>query len=67
MKKLMMQRTKPTQSSIFSVRYRAKIMDAGMSMPALVFPMPMPGYVEFQVDLYYSEIQKKKFIACITL
>ncbi len=38
-------RTKPTQSGIFLVRYRNKIMDTGMPMPVLVSPMPMPSYV----------------------
>jgi hypothetical protein len=36
--------TKPTQSSIFWVRCRTKILDAGMPMPALVCSMPMPSY-----------------------
>jgi hypothetical protein len=36
--------TKFTQSGIFLVRYRTKIRDAGMPMPALVFSMPMPSY-----------------------
>jgi hypothetical protein len=38
-------RTKLTQSGIFLVRYRTKIRDAGMPMPALVSLMPMPSYV----------------------
>jgi hypothetical protein len=38
-------RTKPRQSGIFLVRYRTGIIDAGMSMPALVSTMPMPSYV----------------------
>jgi hypothetical protein len=29
----------------FLVRYRTKIQDAGMPMPALVSSMPMPSYV----------------------
>jgi hypothetical protein len=37
-------RTTLTQSGIFLVRYRTKIRDAGMSMPAFVFSMPMPSY-----------------------
>jgi hypothetical protein len=37
-------RTKLTQSSIFLVRYRTKIQDAGMPMLALVSSMPMPRY-----------------------
>ncbi len=37
-------RTKRTQSSIFLVRYRTKILDAGMPMPPLVSSMPMPSY-----------------------
>jgi hypothetical protein len=37
-------RTKPRQSSLFLVRYRTKIIDAGMPMPALVSWMPMPSY-----------------------
>ncbi len=37
-------RTKLMQSGIFLVRYRNKIMDAGMPMPALVSSMPMPNY-----------------------
>jgi hypothetical protein len=36
-------RTKLTQPGIFVVRYRTKIRDAGMPMPALVFSMPMPS------------------------
>jgi hypothetical protein len=36
--------TKLTQSGIFEVRYRTKIWDAGMPMPALVSSMPMPSY-----------------------
>jgi hypothetical protein len=36
------------QSGIFLVRYRTKILDAGMPMPALVFSMPMPSYEEMQ-------------------
>jgi hypothetical protein len=37
-------RTKPRQSSIFLVRYRTEIIDAGMPMTALVSSMPMPNY-----------------------
>jgi hypothetical protein len=37
-------RTKLTQSGIFLVRYRTKIRDTGMPMPALVSSMPMPSY-----------------------
>jgi hypothetical protein len=37
-------RTKLTQSCIVLVRYRTKILDAGMPMPALVSSMPMPSY-----------------------
>jgi hypothetical protein len=37
-------RTKLTQSSIFLVRYRTKIRDARMPMPALVSSMLMPSY-----------------------
>ncbi len=37
-------RTKLTQSGIFLVRYRTKIRDAGMPMPALVSSMSMPSY-----------------------
>jgi hypothetical protein len=40
-------RTKPMQSGIFLVRYRNKIMDVGMPMPALVSSMPMPSYDDF--------------------
>ncbi len=40
-------RTKLTQFGIFVVRYRTKIRDAGMPMPALVFSMPMPSPVSF--------------------
>jgi hypothetical protein len=39
-------RTKPAQSGISLVWYRNEIMDAGMPMPALVSPMPMPSYDE---------------------
>ncbi len=49
LKKLMMPeqvlyRTMLTQSGIFLVRYRTKIRDAGMPMPALVSSMPMPSF-----------------------
>jgi hypothetical protein len=37
-------RTEVTQSDIFLHRYRTKMTDAGMPMPALVFSMPMPTY-----------------------
>ncbi len=37
-------RNKLMQSGIFLVRYRTKIRDAGMPMPALVSSMPMPSY-----------------------
>jgi hypothetical protein len=37
-------RTKLNQSGIFLVRYRSKIQDAGVLMPALVYSMPMPSY-----------------------
>ncbi len=37
-------RIKPRQSSIFLVRYRTELSDAGMPMPALVSWMPMPSY-----------------------
>ncbi len=52
-KKLMMPEqarywTKVTQSGIFLVRYRTKIRDAGMPMPALVSSMLMPSYANFQ-------------------
>ncbi len=40
-------RTKLTQSGIFLVRYRTKIRDAGMPMPALVSSMPMPSYATY--------------------
>ncbi len=36
-------RTKLTQSGIVLVRYRTKIWDARMPMPALVSSMPMPS------------------------
>ncbi len=39
-------RTKLRQSSIFLVRYRTKIRDAGMPMPALVSSIPMPSYAQ---------------------
>jgi hypothetical protein len=39
-------RTKPRQSGIFLVRYRTKIIDAVMPMPALVFWIPMPSYAD---------------------
>jgi hypothetical protein len=50
-KKLMMPEqvqywTNLTQSGIFLVRYRTKIRDAGMPMPALVSSMPMPSYAK---------------------
>ncbi len=34
-------------TSIFLVRYRTKIWDAGMPMPALVSSMPIPSYMAF--------------------
>jgi hypothetical protein len=37
-------RTKQTQSGIFLVRYRTKIRDTGMPMPALVSSMLIPSY-----------------------
>ncbi len=40
-------RTKKTQSGIFLVRFRTKIWDARMQMPALVSSMPMPSYGDF--------------------
>ncbi len=45
-------RTKLTQSGIFLVRYRTKIRDARMPMPALVSSMPMPSYNYFPHNLY---------------
>jgi hypothetical protein len=39
-------RTKFTQSGIVLVRYRTKIGDAGMPMPALVSSMLMPSYAQ---------------------
>ncbi len=44
--------TKLTQSSIFLVRYRTKIRDAGMPMPALVCSMPMPSYGNCRFYIY---------------
>ncbi len=38
-------RTKLSQSGMFLVRYRTKIRDAGIPMPALVSSMPMPCHV----------------------
>ncbi len=40
--------TNLTQSGIFLVRYRTKIRDAGMPMPALVFSMLMHSYAQKQ-------------------
>jgi hypothetical protein len=40
--------TKPSQSCIFLVLYRTKIIDAVMPMPALVFWMPMLSYAYIQ-------------------
>ncbi len=42
-------RTKLNQSGIFLVRYRTKIRDARMPMPALVYSMTMPSYGGRQV------------------
>jgi hypothetical protein len=39
-------RTKLILSGIFLVRYRTKIRDAGLPMPALVSSMPMPSYAK---------------------
>jgi hypothetical protein len=49
-------RAKPTQSGIFWVRYRNKIMGTGMPMPALVSSKPMPSCARhrFQFHLYIS-------------
>jgi hypothetical protein len=41
---LVRHRNKAMQSGILMVRYRTEMTDAGMSMPALVFWMPMPTY-----------------------
>jgi hypothetical protein len=42
-------RNKTTQSGILLVRYLTEMSDAAMSMPALVFWMPMPTYEKFKV------------------
>jgi hypothetical protein len=44
-------RTKLMQSGIFLLRYRTKIRDAGMPMPALVSSMPMPSYAFLLVSI----------------
>ncbi len=44
--------TKLTQSGIFLVRYRTKIRDAGMLMPALVSSMPMSSYVRAPLGIF---------------
>jgi hypothetical protein len=41
-------RTKLTLSGIFLVRYRTRIRDAGMPMPALVSLLPMPSSENLQ-------------------
>jgi hypothetical protein len=46
MPELFRYRTNPTQSGIFLVWYRTKLMDIGMPMLALVFLMPMPSYAD---------------------
>ncbi len=45
-------RTTKTQSVIFLLRYRTKIWDARMQMPALVFSMPMPSYGYYYYYLF---------------
>jgi hypothetical protein len=56
-------RTKLTQSGIFLVRYRTKIRDAGMPMPALVFWMPMPsyGFNHIEMLLFFTEGTRPMF------
>ncbi len=49
-------RTKLTESSIFLVRYRTKIRDAGMPMPALVSSMPMPSYGNYAFHTHACRI-----------
>jgi hypothetical protein len=44
MPELVWYRTKLTQSAISLVRFRTKILDARMLIPALVTSMPMPSY-----------------------
>jgi hypothetical protein len=51
MLELVRYQTKPMLYGIFLVRNRTKLMDAGMPMPALVFWMPMPSYVQYTVSL----------------
>jgi hypothetical protein len=48
-------RTKLTQSGIFLVRYRTKIRNARMLMPALVSSMPMPSYEYKWIILSFGE------------
>jgi hypothetical protein len=58
-------RSKVTQSGIFLVRYRTKIRDNGMPMPALVSSMPMLSYGE-QVHLYTEVLYRTEHTAdCI--
>jgi hypothetical protein len=60
MPKHVRKRTKLTQSGIFLVRYRTKIRDAGMPMPALVSSMPMPSY-DGRIRPYRAPIHKLYF------
>ncbi len=51
------------QSGIFLVRYRTKIRDAGMPMPASVSSMPMPSYASYVAEplLRYFEEQEELY------
>jgi hypothetical protein len=55
-------RTKLTQSGIFLVRYRTKIRDDGLPMPALVSSMLMPSYAaEFEFKINFLNIASYVF------
>ncbi len=53
--------TKPSQSCIFLVLYRTKIIDAVMPMPALVFWMPMLSYAYIQGVIWIKCAGQNKF------
>ncbi len=48
-------RTKLTQSGIFMVRYRIKIRNARMPMPALVSLMPMPSFDYYRSCIHMNQ------------
>jgi hypothetical protein len=43
------------------VRYRNKIMDAGMPMPALILSMPMPSYASLSLHYPHYTVNSLKY------